>query len=384
MRFSLVFVASTVSASLLPARGHFNKGPNVPDASFPHFQTVTLDEAKKGKDREIQGLPDKNITSLTEATFSKTFHGVESVEHAVSKASTATAASCSANPNVRFEWRQYSDSDRLAFVKAIKCLMNAAPSGKFPPAQSRYEDFVRLHQNYMPNVHNNAKFTIWHRYYLWGFEQVLRAECGFNRAMPWWDETLDAGNFAQSTMFTNPLYFGSLPAPDANGNPVCITNGEFAGLTCNIGPGTATTPHCLSRGVTESNTAQCSSSYISYCLQRTDYSDWESCMEYGPHGYGHNGIGGVMSDVWGSPSDPIFWMHHSFVDHSYRIWQNQDVARIQGIDGVDAAGNTLTLNTMVYMGGISPLMPDVPISSLINTLGGVMIGNIPFCYRYTY
>jgi tyrosinase len=88
-----------------------------------------------------------------------------------------------------------------------------------------------------------------------------------------------------------------------------------------------------------------------------------------------------MSDVWGSPSDPVFWMHHSFIDHSWRIWQNADGARIQGIDGTDAAGNTLTLDTMVYMGGIRP---DVPISAIINTLGGVEIGGVPFCYRYNY
>lgn len=188
---------------------------------------------------------------------------------------------CAANPNMRFEWKDYSASDRLAFVEAVKCLMDAPASGNFPPATSRYEDFVRLHQNYMPNVHNNAKFLVWHRYYLWTFEQVLRTECGFDRAMVWWDETLDAGAFAQSDMFTNTAYFGSLPGDDSSGNAVCINNGEFANLVCNIGPGTDTTAHCLSRGVDETATAQCSSDYISYCNERTDYSDFESCIEYG-------------------------------------------------------------------------------------------------------
>jgi tyrosinase len=88
-----------------------------------------------------------------------------------------------------------------------------------------------------------------------------------------------------------------------------------------------------------------------------------------------------MSDVSASPSDPIFWMHHSFIDHSYRIWQNMDSSRITTIDGDDHFGNPLTLSTMVMLGGLGP---DVPISSIINTMGGVVINGRPFCYKYNY
>lgn len=273
MRWSLFLTASAASASIL-RRSTFGESENLPDSAFPHFETVSLEDAKQGKDRLIQGLPDpeNGTETTTTASFAKVM---------AATAVTDAAAECSANPNIRFEWRQYSDSDRLAFVKAVKCLMNKPPSGNFPPAKSRYEDFVRIHQDYMPNVHNNAKFLIWHRYYLWTFEQVLRTECGFDRAMVWWDETLDAGKFAQSDMFTNSLYFGSLPPPDANGNPTCVTDGEFGGLIANIGPGESSTAHCLSRAVTESNTAQCNADFINYCNQRTSYADFESCLEYG-------------------------------------------------------------------------------------------------------
>lgn len=74
-------------------------------------------------------------------------------------------------------------------------------------------------------------------------------------------------------------------------------------------------------------------------------------------------------------------MHHSFVDHSFRIWQNNDGTRIQTINGNDAQGNPLTLDTMVYMGGIRP---DVRVGDILNTLSGVNIGGEIFCYRYTY
>jgi tyrosinase len=157
--------------------------------------------------------------------------------------------------------------------------MNKRASGMYKQSTNRYEDFVALHQNVMNNVHNNAIFLIWHRYFLWTFEQVLRKECNFDRAFVWWDETKDAGNFASSDIFTSP-YFGALPALK-NGNPVCITNGEFGGLSAHIGPGTLETTHCLSRGVTEANTAQCNTNFVSYCQQRAAYADFETCLEYG-------------------------------------------------------------------------------------------------------
>ena len=51
---------------------------------------------------------------------------------------------------------------------------------------------------------------------LWTFEMALRDQCNFWDPLPWWDETLDAGNFHNSDMFTNTAYFGHLPGPDAN------------------------------------------------------------------------------------------------------------------------------------------------------------------------
>lgn len=103
---------------------------------------------------------------------------------------------------------------------------------------------------------------------------------------------------------------------------------------------------------------------------------------YSPHGYGHNGIGGVMADVSGSPSDPVFWMHHTFVDHAFRLWQNADTGpRTTTIDGTDHNGHPLTMDYVISVGGIRP---NVTIGDILNTLGGVSINGTPFCYRYNY
>lgn len=256
----LLLTAAAASASVL-------RSVNLPASAFPKFKTLSIEDAVAGLDLE-NGPPAVNSTHTN------------APDMVVATAQTSAAAACEANPNMRFEWKDFSTSDRLAFMSAIKCLMKKPPSGNFAPATNRYEDLARLHQMYMPNVHGNAKFLLWHRYFLWTFEQVLRDECGFNRAFPWWDETKDAGNFHSMDMFTSPDYFGELPGAN-NGNPVCITTGAFAGLTCHIGPGSGNTPHCLSRAGDASLTSQCNSGFVNTCNSRTSYSDMESCSEYG-------------------------------------------------------------------------------------------------------
>jgi tyrosinase len=88
-----------------------------------------------------------------------------------------------------------------------------------------------------------------------------------------------------------------------------------------------------------------------------------------------------MSDVYASPSDPLFWMHHSFVDHAWWSWQKANAIRVSSIDGVDTSGNALTLNTIVTVGGIRP---DVTLGTVINTQSGQLIGGVPYCFTYSY
>ncbi|KAI1459692.1 Di-copper centre-containing protein [Annulohypoxylon moriforme] len=281
------------------------------------------------------------------------------------------------NPAVRFEWRNYSADDRKAFVNAIKCLMGKPSSGNFQGAKNRYEDIVSVHQQLTPLIHQRAVFLVWHRYYVSVFESLMREECGFDRAFPWWDETLDAGKFAQSDIFTDP-YFGPLPAKTSDGQGTCISSGTFGGTTLHIGPGSGFTDHCLARAVDESLTGTVTASFVSDCNSRTSYDDMRGCQELGPHAYGHNGVGAVMAEVQASPGDPIFFMHHLFVDHSFRIWQNGDASRTQSINGCADANNPCTPITMDYVLTSNGLRPNTTVAQVMDTLGGYL------CYRYDY
>lgn len=130
----------------------------------------------------------------------------------------ATAATCS-NPKVRTEWHQTTDQTKQNFVDSLKCLLGKPSKGNYPGSKNRYEDFVQVHQVVTDNVHNNRKFIVWHRAFLWAFEQTLEEECGFTEGVPWFDETKYAGRYSQSSIFSSK-WFGGI---NLHGN--CVSDG---------------------------------------------------------------------------------------------------------------------------------------------------------------
>ena len=83
-----------------------------------------------------------------------------------------------------------------------------------------------------------------------------------------------------------------------------------------------------------------------------------------------------MNDIYGSPGDPVFHLHHAFVDRNFQTWQNKDADKrlgSGGVDGQDASGNAVTLDYVLNMGG---LRPNVKVSDVINTQGSLL------CYTY--
>ena len=150
---------------------------------------------------------------------------------------------------------------------------------------------------------------------------------------------------------------------------------QFANLGINVGPGTGNQQHCLARNGDGAKTANCNSAYVNQCNAYSDFAGMATCSEGGPHAWGHNGIGAVMQDVYGSPADPTFWLHHAFIDRNFRVWQNQNSNRLNTINGNDIQGNPITLDTTV---NVYDIRPTVRVRNLLDTTGSTL------CYRYSY
>ena len=80
--------------------------------------------------------------------------------------------------------------ERKSYSKAVQCLISLpakTPQSLVPGVRTRYDDFVAQHINQTFTIHMTGNFLSWHRYYIWGYEQALRNECGYTGAQPYWN-----------------------------------------------------------------------------------------------------------------------------------------------------------------------------------------------------
>jgi tyrosinase len=227
-------LAASCNAFALPSWITRAVDPSVPALSLDHFVTpkfarpLTLDQALSGQNASVTTIKPQDLQAAKDQVptlvipINGTVHGAlaqlattvdDVLDHLTKRQST-----CS-NVRTRVEWDRASNDQRQGYINAIKCLMSSPPSGQFPVSKSRYDDLVGLHQTLTPNVHGNAKFLLWHRYYTWTFESLLRDECGLQGPLLWFDETRYAGNYAASSIFSSQ-WFGSI---NLGGN--CVTDG---------------------------------------------------------------------------------------------------------------------------------------------------------------
>jgi len=88
-------------------------------------------------------------------------------------------------------------------------------------------------------------------------------------------------------------------------------------------------------------------------------------------------MGGVMEDVASSPGDPIFFMHHAFIDRNYRVWENEDASRLTAVGGFSDQAKTTPL-TSSYVLNYMGLYDSTTVASVLDTQGGFL------CYKYDY
>jgi hypothetical protein len=160
----------------------------------------------------------------------------------------------------------------------------------------KYEKYGELHANIFENVHNNYFFLPWHRWFLIQFENEL------GMPIPFWNSSIDSGNEINSNIWT---IFGSLGNDDTH----CI-NGSFQNWTTHE-------KRCIRRNtINEVNGKHVANNTEISLFIYNDDLHFSTLLENGPHAYVHRLIGGDMSG-FASPNDPIFWIHHAFID---RIW----------------------------------------------------------------
>jgi tyrosinase len=100
----------------------------------------------------------------------------------------------------------------------------------------------------------------------------------------------------------------------------------------------------------------------------------------GMHAAGHFTIGGDAGDVFSSPNDPAFFLHHAMVDRVWWLWQALHLNQAATVAGTITIFNNppsrdTTLEDDVWMNYLN--LDTVKIGDLMSTLDGA-----PLCYIY--
>lgn len=175
--------------------------------------------------------------------------------------------------------------------------------------KTRFDEFQKLHVMATESVHfvvrflayfahsdlhkSKGAFLPFHRYLMHTHEHVLKTECNYTGTQPYWDEPLDAGNFTHSVVLDPVTGFGGNGVGASN----CIKDGPFKDYVNSIGPFQQITNHCIDRRIDECQSAQAAKKNVDQCLQAQKFSTMWPCIEALPHGAGHGGIGGQVSDL---------------------------------------------------------------------------------------
>ncbi|XP_041376379.1 uncharacterized protein LOC121388905 [Gigantopelta aegis] len=216
---------------------------------------------------------------------------------------------------VRKEYRMLTTQERTDYHRAVNGLKRNTIV-----QPNVYDALAALHSEMqILKAHGGPCFLGWHRIYILMYEMALGDEVP-GVCLPYWDSSLDneLEDPSQSYMFSPELM--------GNGNGP-ITTGPFAGWRR---PPNTDSPNNRQPPVIRNVGADgqlYSRQSIEMILSRNDHSEIiapNSDPDYDievQHGGVHLFIGGDMEALETSPFDPIFFMHHAFVDYIWELFR---------------------------------------------------------------
>lgn len=198
----------------------------------------------------------------------------------------------------------------------------------------RYDDFVTTHNAFiMSDVdngervgHRSPSFLPWHRRFLLEFEQALQS-VDSSVMLPYWDWTRD--RTASASLWGADFLGGDGRASDAQvtTGPFAFNSGRWAVnvrvdsrtyLRRQLGGGGRPLP---TRAEVDSVLAMPVYDMAPWNSQSNGFRNHlEGWRGVNLHNRVHVWVGGQMG-TGVSPNDPVFWLHHCFIDKLWADWQ---------------------------------------------------------------
>ncbi|KAE9548039.1 hypothetical protein FO519_008752, partial [Halicephalobus sp. NKZ332] len=215
---------------------------------------------------------------------------------------------------IRKEYRMMTDVERNRFHTALRKLKDSG----------EYDNIGIIHSEFAESggAHSGPGFLPWHREFIKRMEIAIRY-IDPTLGLPYWDSTLDSSlaNPEDSILFSEEL----MGTTDDSGK---VVTGFFADWKTFNGS------LDIKRDV-GANGSLFTGAEINFVMRQTQITqvlaatapqkgcpvraDW-NVLEY-THGNIHLFVGGDMVDQLTSANDPIFYIHHCFVDFIWELWR---------------------------------------------------------------
>jgi tyrosinase len=133
-----------------------------------------------------------------------------------------------------------TDDARKDYISALHCLKklpSKTDREQYPGVRSRFDDFTIAHAINTGEVHRSPWLAVWHRQYVYAFENALREECGYQHGHPYWHWSKYLGTDPKSW----PMFDNSETSISGNGTQTgeecaCVNEGPFKDWKITLGP----------------------------------------------------------------------------------------------------------------------------------------------------
>jgi tyrosinase len=237
-------------------------------------------------------------------------------------------------PCIRKEIHDLTPDEFINFIDAFRKVKQS----------SFWDHLTKIHLTAQNYAHFTPIFLPYHRLLLELMEKEMQKYYP-GLCMPYWNWGLDSQDPEKSIVFTSAYFGGNGVWPNYD-----VTTGPFINMTFpypqpgklkrDFDDGTTIssllTPENLQIMINEANT----------------YDDFNYQISLKPHADVHDNVGGEYGHLstMASPSDPIFFLHHCFLDNLWWNWQKKSGALALSYSGIDASkfDNIIPWGTPVY------------------------------------
>jgi len=215
------------------------------------------------------------------------------------------------NRVVRRKWQEGAKNEWQTKYIAAVTWFKANDGQTFDSADPRsylsWEKLIEIHN--LSCTHGSQNLLPWHRLYLAYFEAACQLALNDRSfALPYWD-------WSESRAIPKDFYEVDILKADRD-----LAKGEsLAEEVC----GPAVVDKLLALDDFGSLHGLLRKTAPWFKAGKTHFGGQ---FEAGPHNGIHNGVGGIMADPLLSPTDPIFWLHHSNIDRIWALWQQRHAA----------------------------------------------------------